>query len=86
MLISDAELVAEALAADPNTLVDADAVPLAASTPGADLLPDWYMPGPAVGTRSLRGGRRRVAYVVVASFLAINAAGLCSTYGNVVVA
>lgn len=86
MLISDAELAAEALAADPDTVVDPDAVPLAASMRGADLLPDWYMPGPAPGARRLRGARRRVAYVVVGSFLAINAAGLCSTYGQVVVA
>ena len=86
MEITDDELTLEALAADPDVAVGPDAVPLSAVGGGPALLPDWYMPGPMAGARSLRGGRRRVAYLVVGSFLAINAAGLCSTYGHVVVA
>lgn len=47
------------------------------------LLPDWYMPAPMVGARRLRGWRRMVAWVIVLSFVAITASGLCSTYGIV---
>ena len=81
--ITEEELAAEALAADPDSPVDDDAVPLAAldaAGGGQLLLPDWYMPAPA---RPLRGWARWVVAVIVASFLAINAYGLCSTYGYV---
>ena len=84
--ISDDELVAEALAADPDAGVPDDAVSLWELDGRADgaLLPDWYMPAAASSAR--RGWRRRVAVSLVATFLAINAAGLCSTYGHVVIA
>ena len=36
-----------------------------------------------VGSRLLTGWRRRVILWVVASFILINAYGLCSTYGHV---
>jgi hypothetical protein len=82
----DHELARLALAADPDTVVPDDAVPIwDIDGDGGALLPAWYMPLPmAVG----RGGRRRrvVAIVVVAAFLAINAFGLCSTYGLVTLA
>ena len=49
------------------------------SAAGPQLLPEWYMPT-AVARR--RGRRTRwVVLVVVGAILAINAAGLCVTYG-----
>jgi len=82
--ISDEELTALALAADPDAEVGADAVPFdlgdVGSPPG---LPGWYMPVPQGLPRPLRGWRRAVGLVVVGSFVLINAYGLCSTYGVV---
>ena len=80
--ISDDELTALALAADPDPVIDADAVPFAAlHGEYGDLLPAWYMPAP-----STAGGSRRrnamVATVVIASLLLVNALGLCITYGR----
>jgi hypothetical protein len=76
--ITDEELAAEALAADPNVSVDADAEPFGA-TPAAGLLPEWYMPGtgPIRRTRS----RRIVVVGITVALLAVNGAGLCVTYG-----
>ncbi len=78
--LSDDELTALALAADPDEPLSDDAVPiqfhLASLGPS---LPLWYMP-PAIS----RGGRRWKAplvIMVVASFLLIDAMGLCNTYG-----
>jgi len=83
--ITDEELTALALAADPDTEVDVDAVPLDlwGGDGPARPLPEWYMPVPMGTPRALRGWRRAVGLVVVASFLLINAYGLCSTYGVV---
>ena len=78
--IGDDELSALALAADPETEVNDDAVPLTGSTVPS-LLPDWYMPAPMGGVPLLQGWRRRVGQLIVASFLLINAYGMCSTYG-----
>jgi len=92
-LISDDELTAAALAADPETPVADGAVSfwdIARDETHDDngrasaLLPAWYMPAAADGRSLLRGWRRRVAIIVIAAFLAINAYGLCSTYGEVV--
>ncbi len=79
--ISDEELTALALAADPDQPLDADAVPLSqylASSPG--LLPEWYM-APVMARHS---GRRQRAVIlsVIGAFLLIEAFGLCSTYGQ----
>ena len=85
--LTDDELTEQALAADPDAPLAADAVPLGehlaagASSGGGDLLPDWYMPVPMGGGRLLSGWRRRIVLVIVASFVLINAYGLCSTYG-----
>jgi hypothetical protein len=86
--LSDEELAALALAADPDTPVDDDAVCLWELTGSGtdDLLPEWYMPSPARGLGRLRGWRRWVILLIIASFLAIEAYGLCSTYGRVVLA
>ncbi|HLN44046.1 MAG TPA: hypothetical protein VK215_16425 [Acidimicrobiales bacterium] len=79
--ISDEELTALALAADPDQPLDADAVPLSlylASSPGP--LPEWYM-APVTARHS---GRRQRAVIlsIVGAFLLIEAFGLCSTYGQ----
>jgi len=86
--VTDDELTEQALAADPDAGVSEDAVPLSELLGAAggggrtgELLPDWYMPAPMGTTRLLHGWRRRVVLLIVASFLLINAYGLCSTYG-----
>jgi hypothetical protein len=84
-LFTDAELTAQALAADPDQPLDPDAVPFDDGSSGAGLLPTWYMPTPAGRTgRTLRGWRSVAAIVVIVSFLLINALGLCITYGHLV--
>lgn len=83
--VDDEALVAEALAAEPATTAADDAVSywdVVAPRP-MGILPDWYMPSPSAGSRRLRGWRRQVVYLVVASIALINAAGLCITYGYV---
>jgi hypothetical protein len=84
LAITDEELTAEALAAEPEDLSD-DAVPWTDVVDDdgerLDLLPGWYMPAPMIGGRMLDGWRRRLALIIIVAFLAINAAGLCSTYG-----
>jgi hypothetical protein len=86
--ISDDELAELALAADPDTVAGDDAIPLSEllgqAGPGTgDLLPGWYMPPTVGGSRVLQGWRRRIVLIVIASFVLINAYGLCSTYGHV---
>jgi hypothetical protein len=82
--LSDDELGALALAADPDPVLDDDAEcladVLAAGAPR--LLPEWYMPAPMSGAPLLRGWRRHVVVLVILSFLVITAAGLCNTYGQ----
>lgn len=76
--ITDEELEAEALAADPNAPIDHDAEPFGGS-PAPGLLPEWYMPvnGPIRRTRS----RRVVVIGIIVALLLVNGAGLCVTYG-----
>lgn len=81
--LTDDELTALALAADPDVDLGDDAVSLwdlEKTEAEGDLLPSWYMPSPMVGAR-LQGWKRSVGLVIIVSFLLINAAGLCSTYG-----
>ena len=82
-MITDEELAAMALAADPDCAVEDDAVSLwaLASDEADELLPAWYMPSPMARTRLLHGWRRSVVLLLIASFVLINAAGLCVTYG-----
>jgi hypothetical protein len=80
---SDEELAELALAADPDAPLDADAVPFAIGR-NTGTLPAWYMP--AVDTSPSRATRRRklVVIALIVALLGINAAGLCVTYGSVV--
>ena len=82
--ISDDELAALALAANPDASLDDDAVPLweLVGYTADRYLPEWYMPSP-IGGRVLRGWRRRVIVLIIVSFLVIDAYGLCNTYGLV---
>lgn len=90
--VSDDELTALALAADPDFEVAHDAVsvwdvigPEGAERGGS--LPEWYMPAPMPGARPRRRGwHRSLALFVVLSFLLIEALGLCVTYGQLVAA
>ena len=84
--IDDEELTALALAADPNAPVPDDAVSIwDLDADGEDpLLPSWYMPAPMPGRRRLRRWQRRVAWLIVLAFVLIDAYGLCSTYGPIV--
>lgn len=85
--LTDDELTALALAADPDTVIDEDAQSFWAATAETEgLLPEWYMPSSTGSTRLPRGWRRRVVLLIIISFLAIAASGLCSTYGQIVVA
>jgi hypothetical protein len=78
--LSDEELTALALAADPQSPIDDDAVPIGvylSFLPGP--LPEWYMP-----VARGRGGKRwriPVVTTVVVAFLVIDAFGLCNTFG-----
>jgi len=82
-VVTDDELAAMALAADPDAGVSDDAVPFweLTSDESDELLPAWYMPSPMARTRLLHGWRRSVVLLLIASFVLINAAGLCVTYG-----
>ena len=84
--LSDAELTALAMAADPDAPMDKDAVPLhihLAQFAGA-ALPEWYM-APAMA-RSGQRWRTPVVLAIVAAFLLIEALGLCNTFGQLTLA
>ncbi len=92
-ILTDEELTALALAADPDVEVGADAVSVwDVLGPGRDAdgprkLPEWYMPSPMPGARPpRRRWHRRVALLIIASFVLIDALGLCITYGQLVAA
>ena len=84
---TDNELAEMALAADADAPVSDDAIPI------SEILgpvmnsprPNWYRPAP-IGARRLIGWRDRLvrwsALSVISSFVAINAYGLCNTYGQ----
>ena len=86
--ISDDELTALALAADPDTPLPDDAVSFwdVAELQSKPLLPGWYMPAPlALGVRTRSPWTRAIVLLLIVAFLAIDAYGLCSTYGPIVV-
>jgi hypothetical protein len=77
--ISDEELTAQALAADPDQPLDPDAVPLNGGPEVDGLLPSWYMPTPMGVSR--KRWHRVLVIAAIASFVVINAFGFCITYG-----
>jgi hypothetical protein len=81
---SDAELTALALGEASGDRLPGDAVPLSLYLgQDAGLLPQWYMP--PVMARRCRGWRRPVILGLVAAFLVIEALGLCSVFGQLVI-
>jgi hypothetical protein len=79
--ISDEELTALALAADPDAPLDDDAVPLGSYLMEyPELLPSWYMPAPGGFTRTRK--RRAVVLLIIAALAAVNGCGLCVTNGH----
>jgi hypothetical protein len=84
--LTDAELTAMALAADPDAPISNDAIPIAvhlAQFAGATL-PQWYM-APAT-SRSGRRWRTPVVVTIIAAFLLLEALGLCNTFGQLTLA
>jgi hypothetical protein len=84
--VTEDELAEAALAADPEAVVPDDAMSLwdLSSAGEEPLLPQWYMPAPMTGSSGARRWWRWVAILLIVAFLAIEAYGLCSTYGEVV--
>ena len=79
-LLSDEELAALALSADPNQEPDPDAVPMKIyPAESLGFLPLSYMP-PVMAGVSARW-RTPIVVLLVVAFLAIDAAGLCMTFG-----
>ena len=83
-LVSEDELVRQAMAADPDAPIDDDVAPLFEPA-GGGLLPLWYMPPTAA---KAAGGSRRVAIacLVIAALLVVVASGFCITYGALTLA
>ncbi|HEY0520508.1 MAG TPA: hypothetical protein VGC84_13520 [Ilumatobacteraceae bacterium] len=79
--ISDEDLTALALAADPDVVLDDDAVPLNSLRADGQpmLLPEWYMPVSASRARS--DWRAVVAIAIAVGLVLINAFAICVTYG-----
>lgn len=85
--VDEEELARLAMAADIDAPLADDAVPFViADEGGRPLLPDWYMPAPALRAGSVKGWRRVFAWVVIVALVALMAAGLCSTDGFVTIA
>ena len=89
--LTEDELCSLALATETGRPPADDAVPMAdylearqagGGGESGGLLPTWYMPTPMarVGAR----WRMPVVLAIVAAFLSIEAAGLCSTFGQIV--
>jgi hypothetical protein len=78
--LTDEELTAQALAADPDVVPDDAAMPF---DDGDDdrpmLLPAWYMPVAVRG--SSKRWHRVLVSAAIAGFVVINAFGFCITYG-----
>jgi hypothetical protein len=78
--ISDEELTALALAADPDLPITDDAVPMRSMPAhGQPLLPDWYMP--VAASRARHDWRAVVAIAIAVGLVLINAFAICVTYG-----
>jgi hypothetical protein len=79
-VVSDEELAALALAADPHPILDPNAVPWrGAADAFRAALPVWYMPAPTA--RGRRRGTTVVIVAICAGLFVISACGLCVTSG-----
>jgi hypothetical protein len=78
--LTEDELTAQAMAADPDAPLDPQARPFRGDEPPDAPLPSWYMP-PVLAGRSTPA-RRAIAIGLVAAAFAINALGFCLTYGH----
>ena len=83
--VDDLELERQALAADPDAPIPADAVPWSAHPDAAEAtgMSDWYMAPLGQSRTASPGWQRRVAIALIAAIGLINAAGLCVTYGPI---
>lgn len=78
--LSDEELTALAMAADPDAPIPDDAVPLnSLRAEGEPLLPEWYMPASAV--RARKDWRSRVSISLAVGLMLSSACGICVTNG-----
>ncbi|HTW99200.1 MAG TPA: hypothetical protein VMD59_10510 [Acidimicrobiales bacterium] len=77
------QLTELALSASSDATLDAGALPLLLSPSGARGLPEWYMP--AVAVRHCGGTKRAVIVSIVLVLLLLEALGLCSVFGQVVI-
>ena len=76
------ELTAQALAADPDEPIDADAVPFGTElSVGAELLPEWYMPVPQLSAAERTPARMFTVGLIIFALVLLNGVGLCVTYG-----
>jgi hypothetical protein len=82
--LTDAELTALALAADPHAPLPAEAVPIDVHLARfGPQLPSWYMPpvashGPSHGRWTWKAP---FVIAIISAFLLIDVMGLCNTYG-----
>jgi hypothetical protein len=82
--LTDAELEALALAADAEQPLADDAIPVSLfGDRVSGMLPQWYMA--PVMARRVTGWRTPVVIGIVAVLLGLEALGLCSIFGQVVV-
>jgi hypothetical protein len=80
--LTDDELTALALAADPREQLEPDAVAFSDESDDWALLPTWYMPAPIAGALPRRWWSIAVAIFLIGSFVTITALGFCITYGR----
>ena len=79
--ISDEELAALALAADPDEPIEDDAVPMRSlDSEGEPVLPEWYMP--VAHGRARSDWRAAMAVAFAVGLVLINAFAICVTYGS----
>lgn len=81
---TDEELSALALAADPDPVLEPDAVPFSMGDPTDGPLPSWYMPRPAA--RGVKAWHAPVVVTIIVALTVISGLGFCITYGTLVVA
>jgi hypothetical protein len=83
--LSDEELTALALAADPDQPVNADAVPWDLyPQPSVGALPRCYLPLVMAGAS--KGWRTPVVMAIIAALVVVDLFGLCITFGQLVAA